>query len=30
MTGKRLVAGLLDPFWIGRRPHLFDQGCRLG
>jgi hypothetical protein len=21
---------LLDPFWVGRRMHLFDQRCRLG
>jgi hypothetical protein len=23
-------AELLDPFWVGRRAHLFDQCCRLG
>jgi hypothetical protein len=29
LPGVVLTAtGLLDPFWVGRRPYLFDQGCR--
>jgi hypothetical protein len=22
------IASLLDPFWVGRREHMFDESCR--
>jgi hypothetical protein len=29
-AAEQILVGLLDPFWVGRRPHLFDQACHRG